>query len=259
MTDRALASFHPAPSKPKLQLPRGAWDTHCHVFGPRPQFPYAASTRPELPDAPKERLFALHEMLGIERCVIVQSAAHGTDNRAAEDALAAKPGTYLGVALLPVTVTDDELRRLGGLGFRGVRFNFMPHLKPTASIDDVLAFAPRLAAFGWHLQIHMDPSLIGEMAPKLKQSRAPVVIDHVGRIDARLGLEQPAFHNLLAMMAASRIHVKLSGCDRNSAFGPPYVDALAFAKKLVKEFPDQVLWGTDWPHPNHQGPVPDDG
>jgi 2-pyrone-4,6-dicarboxylate lactonase len=259
MTEPALASFDPSPSTPKLKLSPGSWDTHCHVFGPRPRFPFTATTRPELADAPKERLFALHKMLGIERCVIVQSAMHGLDNGAVEDALIAKSGSYLGVALLPVTVGDAELRRLDAIGFRGVRFNFMPHLKPTASIEEVLAFAPRLAAIGWHLQIHMAGSLMADIAPKLQPSSVPVVIDHIGRIDAKPGIDQPAFHALMRLMSDPRMHVKLSGCDRNTAIGPPYTDALAFAKKLVAEFPDQVLWGTDWPHPNHKGPVPDDG
>ncbi len=240
-------------------MPPGSWDTHCHVFGPRPQFPFTPTTRPELPDAPKALLFALHERLGIERCVIVQSAMHGLDNRVVEDALIAKKGAYLGVALLPVTVSDAELRRLDAVGFRGVRFNFMPHLKPTASIDEVLAFAPRLAEIGWHLQIHLAASLIGDIAPKLRRSPVPVVIDHIGRIDAALGLDQPAFRDLMSLMSDAATYVKLSGCDRNSASGPPYADAVAFARKLATEFPDQVLWGTDWPHPNHKGPVPDDG
>ncbi len=260
MTDTAIASFHPTPRTPKLKLPPGAWDTHCHIFGPRPRFPFSASIRTELPDAPKEALFALHGKLGIGRCVIVQSAVHALDNRAVEDALVAAKGTYLGVALLPVTVDDAELRRLDALGFRGVRFNFMSHLTPTASIDAVInQLAPRLADLGWHLQVHMESSLIGELTAKLRESPVPVVIDHIGRIDAGAGLLQPAFGALKRLLDDGRFRVKVSGCDRNSKLGPPYSDALAFAKELVCQFPDQVLWGTDWPHPNHQGPVPDDG
>ena len=119
MASERLPTFHPHPSTPKLRLPPGSWDTHCHVLGPTDKYPFAATTTINPADAPKETLFALHAMLGIERCVIVQTATHGMDNRVTEDALAAKGGTYLGVALLPTTVSDAELRRLDGRGFHG--------------------------------------------------------------------------------------------------------------------------------------------
>src|SRR5262245_46199633 len=119
-------TFHASPSKPKLRLPAGAWDAHCHVFGPVARFPLAPSWPPRA-DAPKETLFALHERLGIERCVIVSSSAYGLENRVEIDALEAKPGRYLGVALAPPTIAAAELKRLDRLGFRGIRFNFVRH------------------------------------------------------------------------------------------------------------------------------------
>ena len=159
MASERVPTFHPHPSRPKLRLPPGSWDTHCHVLGPTDKYPFAATTTINPADAPKETLFALHALLGIERCVIVQTATHGMDNRVTEDALAAKGGAYLGVALLPVTVSDAELRRLDGRGFRGVRFNFMRHLHQAATLDEVMALTPRLADIGWHLQVHMDGAL----------------------------------------------------------------------------------------------------
>jgi len=259
MPDQRVPTYLVNPSKPKLRLPPGSWDTHCHIFGPKDLYPFAATTSPGPADAPRERLFALHAALGIERCVIVQSAVHGMDNRVVEDALAAKHGTYLGVALLPPTVEDAELRRLDRAGFRGVRFNFIKHLPRAASIDEVLGLTSRLADIGWHLQIHMESALIESMAPALERSLVPVVIDHIGRVDAELGLEQATFQRLLRLLQNDRIWVKVSGCDRITRTGPPYADALAFARKLVTECPDRVLWGTDWPHPHHPGPIPDDG
>ncbi len=252
-------SYHPSPRKPRLKLPAGACDAHCHVFGPQAVFPFAPNRTFTPADAPKERLFALHEMLGIKRCVIVQSGCHGFDNAAVEDALAAKGGTYRGVALLPTTVGDRELKRLNASGFCGVRFNYMKHLGAAAPIQEVIALAGRLAMIGWHLQIHFDSSLIADMTPWLKKSPVPVVIDHMGRIDAAGGLDQPAFRHLLSLMEDDRFWVKVSGSDRSSRQGPPYADAVPFARKLVAEFGDRVLWGTDWPHPNLAGPVPDDG
>jgi 2-pyrone-4,6-dicarboxylate lactonase len=252
-------SFHPSPSKPHLRLPPGACDAHCHVFGPAARFPFAKERTFTPADAPKEKLFALHALLGIERCVIVQSGCHGFDNSATEDAIAAKDGTYLGVALLPTSVDEAELRRLDRAGFRGIRFNFIKHLGAAAPIQDVIALSSRLAELGWHLQIHCESALIGELGPSLKRSSVPVVIDHIGRVDASLGLDQPAFRNLLELMRDSRFWVKVSGSERASRRPPPYEDAIPFARKLVSEFGDRVLWGTDWPHPNFAGEIPDDG
>jgi 2-pyrone-4,6-dicarboxylate lactonase len=259
MSHQRLPTFHTGSSTPKLRLPAGSWDTHCHVFGPKERFPFAPTAAIDPADAPKEKLFALHAMLGIERCVVVQSALHGVDNRAVEDALQAKGGSYLGVALLPVTVAVVELRRLDRLGFRGVRFNFMRHLQQTASVEDVIGLGARLADIGWHLQVHMESSLIEPMSAVLKLSPVPVVIDHIGRVDASLGVEQPRFQALLRLLQDDRFWVKVSGCDRITRAGPPYADALPFARKLLAEFPDRVVWGTDWPHPHHAGPIPDDG
>jgi 2-pyrone-4,6-dicarboxylate lactonase len=252
-------SFNPSPCKPRLRLPAGACDAHCHVFGPGRTFPFAEH-RPFTPaDAPKEALFALHAMLGIGRCVVVQSTCHGLNNDVVADAIAAKPGTYCGVALLPVSVTDDELRRLDALGFCGVRFNFMKHLGKAAPIQEVIAFGNRLATLGWHLQIQCESALIAELAPWLKRSPVPVVIDHMGRVDAALGIDQPAFRHLLDLMQDDRFLVKVSGSERIARRPAPYEDAIPFARKLVAEFGDRTVWGTDWPHPNSAGGVPDDG
>ena len=252
-------SFHAAPSAPRLKLPAGSCDTHCHVFGPQAVFPYPADARFKPADAPKEKLFALHDMLGIETCVIVQSGAHGFDNRATADAIAARAGRYKAVALLPHNAPLADIKALDAQGFCGVRFNFMSHLARSATPTELVAMAGRLAELGWHLQVHFEAGLIDELIPVLKESPVPVVIDHMARIDAGLGLNQPAYQSLLRAMEDELFWVKVSGCDRASRMGPPYADAMAMARDLVARFPDRVLWGTDWPHPNHQGPIPDDG
>jgi 2-pyrone-4,6-dicarboxylate lactonase len=251
-------SFLASPSRPKLRLPAGACDAHVHVFGPSKVFPFAEG-RPFTPaDAPKEQLFALHAMLGIERCVIVQSTCHGFDNGVVADAIAAKNGAYCGVALVPPTVDDAELRRLDAQGFRGVRFNFMSHLGKGPRIEDAIALSARLAPIGWHLQVHFEALLIDELAPFLKRSAVPVVIDHMGRVDASLGLDQPAFRSLLELMRDARFRVKVSGSERISRKTSPWPDAVPFARKLVAEFGERCFWGSDWPHPNLAA-VPDDG
>jgi 2-pyrone-4,6-dicarboxylate lactonase len=251
-------SFSADPSKPKLKLPPGACDVHFHVFGPQAKFPFASGRSYTPADAPKEKLFALHRHLGIERGVVVQSAAHGFDNSAAADLIAARGNDYVGVALLPVDVSHEELKGLHKQGFRGVRFNYMKHLGEGASIEDVIRLAGKLADIGWHLQIHMDSSLVGEMAPALRRSPVPVVIDHMGRVDASLGLNQAAFSQLVSLLKDKNIWVKVSGCERSSRQPSPWKDAIPFARKLVEEFPERTLWGTDWPHPNLKE-IPDDG
>ena len=252
-------SYKAQPRKPKLQLPRGACDTHFHVFGPQSRFPFAPE-RSYTPtcDAPKETLFALHKHLGIERGVVVQSAAHGFDNSAAADLIAARPQRYRGVALVRAATSTLELARLHAQGFRGARFHYMDHLGGGDPIDAVLAMAPRLADIGWHLQIHLAGARIAELSPALKRSPVPVVIDHMGRIDASRGTQSPEFQALLALMQAKHVWVKVSGAERISRDSALWRDAVPFGRKLVAEFGDRTLWGTDWPHPNLAF-VPDDG
>jgi 2-pyrone-4,6-dicarboxylate lactonase len=251
-------SFHPAPSRPRLHLPRGACDADVHVRGPRARFPFARNGSATPADAPKERLFALHAALGIERCVVVQSAWHGFDNWVTLDAIAPKDGAYRGIALVPANVDTIELRRLDTLGFCGVRFNFTKRRGAAPSIDAVLALTARLADLGWHLQMQIEAALIGELGPRLKRSPVPVVIEHMGRIDASLGIDQPAFRALLALLRDPRFWVKVSGAERISRRPAPWPDAIPFARALVAEFGDRTVWGTGWPHPN-AGTVPDDG
>ena len=251
-------SFNPKPRTPRLKLPRGACDTHFHVFGPQQRFPFAPE-RSYTPtcDAPKETLFAMHKQMGIERGVVVQSAAHGFDNSAAADLLSANKN-YRGVALAPASTATVELKQLDKLGFRGVRFHYMEHLGKGDRIEDVLAMATRLAAIGWHLQIHMDGSRIAELTPALRRSPVPVVIDHMGRVDASNGPEHADFRALLILLNEKHIWVKVSGSERISRQRAPWKDAVPFARKLVADFSERVVWGTDWPHPNLKE-VPDDG
>lgn len=251
------------PTMPTWRLPTDACDTHVHVFGPASRFPLSAGGNPSPADAPKETLYALHRRLGIQRCVVVQSAVHGFDNAVTEDAIAHGGGRYLGVALVPLNVNDEELHRLARVGFRGVRFNFMKHLAPAGGIDEIVAFTRRLAPIGLHLQVHFESELIHRLAGPLAQSAVPVVIDHMGRVDASLGIEHADFAALRQLMRNPLFRVKLSGIDRVSPFtqghaGPNYASGIALAQCLVREFPERCFWGSDWPHPNHSH-VPDDG
>jgi 2-pyrone-4,6-dicarboxylate lactonase len=183
---------------------------------------------------------------------------HGFDNSASADLIAAKPKSYRGVALVPIDIQDAELKMLAAQGFLGARFHFMKHLDSGVPIDDVIAFGKRLATLGWHLQLHLDATLIEQMAGALGRSPVPIVIDHMARIDASLGMQHSAFQNLLSLLKNKNIWVKVSGSERASRQPAPWKDAVPFARKLVAEFGERALWGTDWPHPNLKE-IPDDG
>jgi len=251
--------FHPNPKKPDLALPEGACDAHCHVFGPAAVFPFAASSTYQPEDAPKEKLFALHQHLGISRSVIVQASCHGTDNAAMVDALIAGNGNYRGIAMVTADVSDAELQNLHDAGVRGVRFNFVTHLGEAANKDVVRAIVKRIIPLGWHIVVHFDAFRLEELAPFLKELNLPIVIDHMGRIDASAGPDQVAFRLLLDLMQDERFWVKVCGSERISRAGPPFHDAAEYGRLLVEKFPTRVLWGTDWPHPNIKVHMPDDG
>jgi 2-pyrone-4,6-dicarboxylate lactonase len=244
MNTEPVLTYLPEPSQPGFRPPPHACDSHVHVFGPAARFPFSATRNFTPADAPASTLFSLHRRLGISRCVIVQSAVHGFDNSAVEDAISAGRGRYLGVALAPHDVPDGELRRLMAAGFRGIRFNFMKHLGQGATVQQAVALTHRLAPLGMHLQVHFDSSLIQ---------------DHMARVDARLGADHADFRALCSLMEDPLFYVKVSGADRIDA-NPPhtYTQGVALARRLVESFPDRCLWGTDWPHPNHTH-VPDDG
>lgn len=251
--------YNPNPSKPRTRLPAGACDAHCHVFGPAHRFPYAEERSYTPVDAGKETLFALHGHLGIERAVIVQASCHGRDNRATLDAIAAGEGRYRGIAMVPPDIGEEELGTLHAGGIRGVRFNFVSHLGRDADLEAVFRTVDKIGPLGWHAVIHFDADRLEALGPKLKEIPLVMVIDHMGRVDASQGIDQPAFRLLLDLLEDERFWVKVSGSERVSRAGPPFHDAVPFARALVERFPDRVLWGTDFPHPNIRRHMPDDG
>lgn len=252
-------TFHPNPKKPDLVLPAGACDAHCHVFGPAAVFPFSSSATYAPEDAPKEKLFELHRHLGIDRAVIVQASCHGTDNSAMVDAIAASDGRYRGIGMVNRDVTLNELEELHEGGVRGVRFNFVTHLGKPADEDAIREIVQKIIPLGWHAVVHFDAFRLAGLAPFLKELELPLVIDHMGRIDASAGVEQEAFQLLLELMEDRRFWVKVSGSERLSRSGPPFHDAAEYGRLLVEKFTDRVLWGTDWPHPNIKEHMPDDG
>jgi 2-pyrone-4,6-dicarboxylate lactonase len=259
--DRDWRVFHPAPSKPAFTPPPGAVDAHCHVFGPGDVFPYAPERKYTPCDAPKEKLWELRDSLGFERNVIVQATCHGADNRALVDALHAAKGRARGVATVKQNVTDAELRELDAAGVRGVRFNFVKRLVDTTPKETLLAIAERIEPLGWHIVIYFEAQELPELYDFFTSLPTTVVVDHMGRPDVSKPVDGPEFELFLKLMREHRnFWSKVSCPERLSKTGPDaYADVIPFARRVVESFPDRVLWGTDWPHPNLKSHMPDDG
>jgi 2-pyrone-4,6-dicarboxylate lactonase len=262
MRRRVMAKTPEAPDpdtrKPRFALPPGSCDAHCHIFGPAAKFPYDAKAAYHPHDAPFEALCRLHAMLGIERAVIVHASCHGADMRATLDGIARSGGRFRGTAIIAEDCSDAELGRLDEGGIRGVRFNFVRHLGGPPGLGFFRRTVERARALGWHLILHLGAQDIIDHADLFRSLPVPVVIDHMARVSAADGLEQPAFKVLLELMRNDNVWVKVCGAERVSAVGPPFTDAIPFARALIEAAPDRVLWGTDWPHPNVKH-MPNDG
>ncbi|HEX8757037.1 MAG TPA: amidohydrolase family protein [Steroidobacteraceae bacterium] len=259
--DPGWLPYHPHPSKPDYVPPRGAVDAHCHVFGPGAEFPYVPERKYTPCDASKQHLWALRGFLGLERNVIVQATCHGTDNRALVDALRASEGRARGVASVARSVTDAELRALDDAGVRGVRFNFVKRLVDTTPREVLEEIAHRVAPLGWHIVIYFEAADLPQLYDFFASLPTTVVVDHMGRPDVTKPVDGPRFELFLRLMREHpHVWSKVSCPERLSKAGPPrYEDVVPFARRLVETFPDRVLWGTDWPHPNLKGHMPDDG
>ncbi|MFN4900844.1 MAG: amidohydrolase family protein [Betaproteobacteria bacterium] len=256
------------PSKPRFQLPAGTVDAHCHVFGPGGQFPYAPERKYTPCDASKAELFALRDHLGVARNVVVQATCHGADNRAMVDALKHSNGRARGIATVRRSITDTEIQALHDAGVRGVRFNFVKRLVDFTPKDELLEIANRIANWKWHVVIYFEAVDLPELWDFFTALPTTVVVDHMGRPDVRQSVEGPQFGLFLKFMREHpNVWSKVSCPERLSVSGPPalngeahaYRDVVPFALRVVHEFPDRVLWGTDWPHPNLKDHMPDDG
>jgi 2-pyrone-4,6-dicarboxylate lactonase len=252
--------FHPNPTKPTFKPPPGAVDAHCHVFGPGDVFPYAPERKYTPCDAPKDKLFELRDFLGFDKNVIVQATCHGSDNRALVDALKASGGRAKGVATVKADVSDRELEELNAAGVKGVRFNFVKRLVDFTPREVLTRIAERIAPLDWHIVIYFEAADLPELEPFFTSLPTDVVVDHMGRPDVKLGTDHPQFKRFLDFMAKNpNVWSKVSCPERVSVQGPPYDDVVPYARAVVEQFPDRVLWGTDWPHPNMKSHMPDDG
>jgi 2-pyrone-4,6-dicarboxylate lactonase len=256
------------PSIPKFILPSGAVDAHCHVFGPGNEFPFAPERKYTPCDASKKQLFELRDSLGFSRNVIVQATCHGADNRAMIDACLASDGKARGIATVKRDISDEALQDMHDAGVRGVRFNFVKRLVDFTPKDELVEIANRINSLGWHIVIYFEAIDLPELWDFFTALPTTIVVDHMGRPDVSKPVDGPEFDLFLKFMREhNNVWSKVSCPERLSITGPKaldgeqyaYRDVVPFAKKVVEEFSDRVLWGTDWPHPNLKNHMPDDG
>ncbi|KLE34090.1 amidohydrolase family protein [Aurantiacibacter luteus] len=263
MTDR-ITSWHPAPSASRYTPPPGAVDAHCHVFGPQALHPFSPKAKYLPADAGPDMLFALRDHLGFSKNVIVQASCHGTDNSATLDAIAKSGDKARGVAVVDPAISAAELDALHEGGMRGVRFNFLKRLVDNAPKDRFLDLAGRLPK-GWHVVIYFEADILEELRPFIEAIPVPVVVDHMGRPDVSQGPDGPDMRAFRALLDSREdIWFKPTCPDRLDAVkeggaGDPWDNFAAAVAPLVADYPDRCIWGTDWPHPNMDDEVPDDG
>lgn len=257
---------HPNPRKPRLVAPPRSCDSHMHIFGPQDRYPYDPERNYTPPDCLLETYLGLLETLGVERAVFVQPSVYGTDNSCHFDAMQ-QMGTdrARGVAVISPEIEARELRRLHDGGFRGARFNVV-HTGGSTPLHRLDALGRRVAEVGWHVQLYLRGEILPTIADKLLALPGDFVIDHTGHMDYRKGIDQKPFVLLRRLLESGKCWVKLSGAYRFDLSGPPYPNAVPFARALVETNPDRLVWATDWPHPDipsespgQNGPMPDDG
>ena len=239
---------------PKLKAPANACDCHMHIYDAK--YP----TDPKATLKPADALVAdyklLQKRIGTSRNVVVTPSTYGTDNRVTLDAIAQIGPTARGVAVVDATVTDAELKRLNGLGIRGIRFNLVQAGATTAEMIEPLS--RRVNDLGWHIQIHMKGEQIAGIEDLLLRVPSPIVFDHLGRLAQPNALDNPGFKTISKLIDKGRTWVKLSGAYQDTKVGPPtYSDTVAVARAYIKAAPERMVWASDWPHPTEKD-KPDD-
>jgi predicted TIM-barrel fold metal-dependent hydrolase len=238
----------------------GHWDCHAHVFGPYARFPLAPE-RTYTPDEALEQQYAmLLERLGMAQGVLVHPSAYGTDYRLVLATLAVRP-QWRGVLVARAHTTLD-LKALRSQGVRALRYSHRgapgANFAGSASLDDLVAMAPALADAGLHAELWTDRQVLPGIADTLRKLPVPVVLDHMAGFDVNGGVDEPGFATLVRLLGEGRAWVKLCAY-RNllSLPSPQWREAgRVFQQALIGANPDQLVWGSDWPHLNVK-PVPD--
>ncbi|MGE5522984.1 MAG: amidohydrolase family protein [Rhodospirillaceae bacterium] len=255
------AGADPKPRRPRVAMPALACDCHAHVFGPWSVYPYSKARIYTPPDALPATYQSLLSTLGVQRAVLIQPSVYGTDNQAMLDAMAAMGSRCRGVAVVNYDVSDGEIQRLHAAGVRGVRINVVDVKENKGVIDiaPLAALARRIQPLGWHVEFLMHADEFPQLDALFADFPVPIVLGHLGYMRADKGLDNPGFQAMLRLMRAGRCWVKLTGPYRISSQALPYADVTPYAHALLDAAPQQVVWGTDWPHVMVKSGMPNDG
>jgi predicted TIM-barrel fold metal-dependent hydrolase len=259
MSSRTVLATAAQPSTPvNFDVPAGAVDTHTHIHGDPAKFPFFAGRTYTPEPASPEEMAALHKALHIQRVVIVTPSVYGPDNSATLFGMKARGNDARGVAVIDDKTTDSDLDAFDKAGIRGIRINLATSgvTDPNIGRTRLQKAIERIKSRGWHIQVYADAPVIVAVKDLIASAPMPIVFDHFGGAVADLGLEQPGFPDLLALVKAGKAYVKISGAYRLSKLGPDYPDAAPFAKALIAANSDRIIWGSDWPHPNSSSGKP---
>lgn len=252
MTSKARARAAQPATPINFDVPAHACDCHTHIHGDPQRFPFFAGRVYTPEPASPEEMAALHKAQHIERVVIVTPSVYGADNSSTLFGMKARGATARGVAVIDDKTTETELDTMQAEGFRGIRINLA-----TGGINDpnvgrarFTTAVERMKARGWHVQLYTTPAMISAIKDLVLASPVPAVFDHFGGLEASLGLEQPGFADLIALVKSGKAYVKISGAYRSSKLAPDYQDMVPYARALIAANADRIVWGTDWPHPD---------
>jgi len=252
MTDKIYARAAQPATPINFDVPAHACDCHTHIHGDVEQFPFFAGRVYTPGPASPEEMAALHKALHIARVVIVTPSVYGTDNSSSLFGMKARGTTARGVAVIDDKTTEAQLDAMQADGFRGIRINLATDgvNNPNVGRARFTAAVERMKARGWHVQLYTTLPLISAIKDLVLAAPVPAVFDHFGGLEAPLGLEQPGFSDLVALVKSGKAYVKISGAYRSSKLAPDYQDMVPYARALIAANPDRIIWGTDWPHPD---------
>ena len=252
MTNKAHARAAQPATPVDFDVPALACDCHTHIHGDVEKFPFFAGRVYTPEPASPEEMAALHKALHIERVVIVTPSVYGTDNSSTLFGMKARGATARGVAVIDDKTTEAQLDAMQADGFRGSRINLATGgvSDPNVGRARFTAAVERMKARGWQVQLYTTLPMISAIKELVLASPVPAVFDHFGGLEASLGLEQPGFSDLIALVKSGKAYVKISGAYRSSNLAPDYQDMVPYARALIAANPDRIVWGTDWPHPD---------
>lgn len=252
MIDQVHARAAQPATPVNFDVPAHACDCHTHIHGDVARFPFFAGRVYTPEPASPEEMTALHRALHMERVVIVTPSVYGTDNSSTLFGMKARGATARGVAVIDDRTTEAELDTMQADGFRGIRINLATDgiSDPNVGRSRFTASVERMKTRGWHVQLYTTLPVISAIKDLVLAAPVPVVFDHFGGLEASLGLEQPGFDDLIALVKSGKAYVKVSGAYRSSKLAPDYQDMVPYARALIAANADRIVWGTDWPHPD---------